>query len=67
MGRALRCIPPTARWQLPPKHILRAVERLGPGSRPSPYKLRRNAAILDSGDAAGARPCTAGLHGGGGS
>ncbi|MFC9226877.1 oxygenase MpaB family protein [Streptomyces hygroscopicus] len=45
MGRALRCVPPRVRWQLPPKHILRAVERLGPGSRPSPYKLRRNAAI----------------------
>ncbi|MFD8281075.1 DUF2236 domain-containing protein [Streptomyces samsunensis] len=67
MGRALRCIPPKVRWQLPPKHILRAVERLGPGSRPSPYKLRRNAAILDSGDATGALPHAAGLHGGGGS
>ncbi|MEU4894940.1 oxygenase MpaB family protein [Streptomyces sp. NPDC044780] len=67
MGRALRCIPPRARWQLPPKHILRAVERLGPGSRPSPYKLRRNAAILGSGDATGAGPHAAGLHGGGAS
>ncbi|MEU0842642.1 oxygenase MpaB family protein [Streptomyces sp. NPDC005962] len=38
-GRALRAIPPTVRWQLPPKHILRAVERLGPGTRPSPRKL----------------------------
>ncbi|WP_262928608.1 oxygenase MpaB family protein [Streptomyces sp. CBMA152] len=46
-GRLLRCIPATLRWQLPPKHILRAVERLGPGTRPSPYKLRRQAAILD--------------------
>ena len=39
-GRALRRIPPTVRWQLPPKHILRAVERLGPGTRPSPRNLR---------------------------
>jgi uncharacterized protein (DUF2236 family) len=61
-GRALRRIPPTVRWQLPPKHILRAVERLGPGTRPSPYKVLRNAAILGSGETPGA----AGLHGGGG-
>ncbi|MGP8303467.1 oxygenase MpaB family protein [Streptomyces inhibens] len=46
-GRLLRAIPPTVRWQLPPRHILRAVERLGPGTRPAPYKLRRSAAILD--------------------
>ncbi|MFI9048688.1 oxygenase MpaB family protein [Streptomyces sp. NPDC053427] len=46
-GRALRTIPPALRWQLPPKHILRAVERLGPDARPAPYKLRRSAAILD--------------------
>ncbi|MEU5432414.1 oxygenase MpaB family protein [Streptomyces sp. NPDC020719] len=46
-GRLLRRIPATLRWQLPPKHILRAVARLGPGTRPSPYKLRRQAAILD--------------------
>ncbi|MDX3228125.1 oxygenase MpaB family protein [Streptomyces sp. ME19-01-6] len=50
-GRVLRRIPPTLRWQLPPKRILRAVERLGPGTRPSVYKLRQNAAILDNGDA----------------
>ncbi|GAA3075676.1 hypothetical protein GCM10020000_71160 [Streptomyces olivoverticillatus] len=43
----LRGIPSTIRWQLPPKHILRAVSRLGPGSRPSAYKLRRQAAILE--------------------
>ncbi|ADI04219.1 hypothetical protein SBI_01098 [Streptomyces bingchenggensis BCW-1] len=47
----LRRIPPTLRWQLPPKHLLRVVERLGPGTRPSVYKLRQNAAILDNGDA----------------
>ncbi|MEU4347833.1 oxygenase MpaB family protein [Streptomyces sp. NPDC023838] len=46
-GRLLRCIPPTVRWQLPPKHILRAVARMGPGTRPSPYTLRRQAAILE--------------------
>lgn len=54
-GRVLRRIPPTLRWQLPPKHILRAVERVGPDSRPSVYKLRQNAAILDTRDASGAR------------
>ncbi|MBC9714975.1 DUF2236 domain-containing protein [Streptomyces sp. TRM66268-LWL] len=46
-GVLLRAIPARVRWQLPPKHILRAMERLGPGSRPAPYKLRRRAAILD--------------------
>ncbi len=46
-GRLLRAIPPTVRWQLPPRHILRAVARLGPDTRPSAYKLRRAAAILD--------------------
>ncbi|GAA0584543.1 oxygenase MpaB family protein [Streptomyces crystallinus] len=46
-GRLLRGIPDTVRWQLPPKHILRAVARLGPGTRPAPYKLRRRAAILE--------------------
>ncbi|WP_432585818.1 oxygenase MpaB family protein [Streptomyces sp. HD1123-B1] len=65
-GRALRCIPPRVRWQLPPKHILRAMERLGPGTRPSPYKLRRNAAILDSGDGPVAARGVSGIHGGGG-
>ncbi|MDF2264782.1 oxygenase MpaB family protein [Streptomyces coacervatus] len=38
-GNLLRCIPARLRWQLPPKHILRAMSRLGPGSRPAPYKL----------------------------
>ncbi|MFC7309564.1 oxygenase MpaB family protein [Streptomyces monticola] len=46
-GNILRCIPARLRWQLPPKHILRAMTRLGPGSRPAPYKLRGRAAILD--------------------
>ncbi|MFJ2770664.1 oxygenase MpaB family protein [Streptomyces sp. NPDC087300] len=46
-GTALRTIPARVRWQLPPKHILRAMARLGPGSRPAPYKLDRRAAILD--------------------
>ncbi|MFF8001505.1 hypothetical protein [Streptomyces sp. NPDC007917] len=50
-GRVLRGIPPALRRQLPPQHILRAVERLAPGTRPSVYKLRQNAAILDNGDA----------------
>ncbi|MEV0173619.1 oxygenase MpaB family protein [Streptomyces sp. NPDC050803] len=40
-GTLLRCIPARLRWQLPPKHILRAMDRLGPGSRPAPYKLGR--------------------------
>ncbi|MEU1071309.1 MULTISPECIES: oxygenase MpaB family protein [unclassified Streptomyces] len=46
-ARLLRGVPDTLRWQLPPKHILRAVARLGPGTRPAPYKLRRQASILD--------------------
>ncbi|MFF3322520.1 oxygenase MpaB family protein [Streptomyces sp. NPDC002889] len=46
-GRLLRCIPSRARWQLPPGHILKAMARLGVDARPSPYKLRRQAAILD--------------------
>ncbi|WP_406142078.1 oxygenase MpaB family protein [Streptomyces sp. NBC_01089] len=46
-GNALRCIPDRLRWQLPPGHILGAMARLGPGSRPAPYKLRTPDAILD--------------------
>ncbi|RFU82219.1 DUF2236 domain-containing protein [Streptomyces triticagri] len=46
-GNILRAVPARVRWQLPPKHILRAMARLGPGSRPAPYKLRDPAAILD--------------------
>ncbi|WP_443041666.1 oxygenase MpaB family protein [Streptomyces sp. B21-083] len=40
-GTLLRRVPARLRWQLPPKHILRAMARLGPGSRPAPYKLGR--------------------------
>ncbi|MFC9246121.1 oxygenase MpaB family protein [Streptomyces sp. NPDC057136] len=46
-GTLLRCVPARLRWQLPPQHILKAMARLGPDSRPAPYKLRRQAAILD--------------------
>ncbi|MFJ2742357.1 oxygenase MpaB family protein [Streptomyces sp. NPDC087440] len=46
-GNFLRAIPSQLRWQLPPGHILKAVARLGPGSRPAPYKLKAQAAILD--------------------
>jgi uncharacterized protein (DUF2236 family) len=40
-GTLLRAVPARLRWQLPPKHILRAMARLGLGSRPAPYKLGR--------------------------
>ncbi|MFF5966519.1 oxygenase MpaB family protein [Streptomyces collinus] len=40
-GLLLRRVPARVRWQLPPKHILRAMARLGPGARPAPYKLGR--------------------------
>jgi uncharacterized protein (DUF2236 family) len=46
-GGLLRRIPARVRWQLPPKHILRAMARLGPGARPEPFKLGRRLAILD--------------------
>lgn len=46
-GRVLRSIPAGLRWKLPPGHILKAMRRMGPGSRPSPYTLRTSAAILD--------------------
>lgn len=46
-GLLLRSVPARLRRQLPPGHIVKAMERLGPGSRPTPYKLRRQAAILD--------------------
>ncbi|MCZ0204557.1 oxygenase MpaB family protein [Streptomyces sp. UMAF16] len=39
-GAVLRAIPARVRWQLPPKHILRAMARLGPDARPDPDKLR---------------------------
>ncbi|MGW0827245.1 oxygenase MpaB family protein [Streptomyces sp. NPDC002845] len=38
-GTLLRRVPARVRWQLPPKHIIRAMSRLGPGSRPAPYKV----------------------------
>jgi uncharacterized protein (DUF2236 family) len=38
-GTLLRGIPARLRWQLPPNHIIRAMSRLGPGSRPAPYKV----------------------------
>ncbi|MGW2512841.1 hypothetical protein ACWC0A_26300 [Streptomyces scopuliridis] len=34
-------------WRLPPKHILRAMARLGPDTRPAPYTLQDGTAILD--------------------
>ncbi|MEU6660131.1 oxygenase MpaB family protein [Streptomyces sp. NPDC046821] len=37
-GTLLRCVPARVRWQLPPKNVLRAVARLGPGSRPIRYR-----------------------------
>ncbi len=40
-GALLRRIPAQVRWQLPPKHILTAVARLGPGTRPSRHRLGR--------------------------
>ncbi|MFB7653564.1 MULTISPECIES: oxygenase MpaB family protein [unclassified Streptomyces] len=40
-GTLLRGIPARLRWQLPPKHILSAMARLGPAVRPAPYKLGR--------------------------
>lgn len=46
-GNALRCIPARLRWQLPPGHILKAMARLGPGSRPAPHGVRTQAAILN--------------------
>ncbi|WP_329388826.1 DUF2236 domain-containing protein [Streptomyces sp. NBC_01351] len=46
-GRALRSIPAGLRWKLPPGHILKAMRRMGPGSRPSTHRLRTAAAILD--------------------
>ncbi|MBV2352968.1 DUF2236 domain-containing protein [Streptomyces sp. J2-1] len=38
-GTLLRAVPARLRWQLPPRHILRAVARLGPAARPAPYKV----------------------------
>ncbi|MGW0873478.1 oxygenase MpaB family protein [Streptomyces sp. NPDC002740] len=41
MGTLLRCVPARLQWQLPPKHILRAMARLGPEARPAPFKVGR--------------------------
>ncbi|MFI1046281.1 oxygenase MpaB family protein [Streptomyces griseoruber] len=38
-GTLLRRIPARVRWQLPPRHILRAMARLGPRTRPAPHKV----------------------------
>jgi uncharacterized protein (DUF2236 family) len=38
-GALLRAVPARVRWQLPPQHILRAMARLGPGSRPDARRL----------------------------
>ncbi|MET9253953.1 oxygenase MpaB family protein [Streptomyces sp. NPDC003717] len=38
-GTLLRRIPAHLRWRLPPRHILTAVSRLGPDTRPSPHKI----------------------------
>lgn len=46
-GNLLRRVPARVRRQLPPKHILRAMARLGPDTRPAPYTLHGGAAILD--------------------
>ncbi|MFF4244541.1 oxygenase MpaB family protein [Streptomyces sp. NPDC001822] len=46
-GAALRLVPGRLRRRLPPRHIASAMARLGPGSRPDPYELRRPGAILD--------------------
>ena len=54
-GAVLRRIPGRVRWQLPPKYILRAMERLGPGSRPTPHGLDTRVAILDEPREGGAR------------
>ncbi|WP_435271747.1 oxygenase MpaB family protein [Streptomyces parvulus] len=40
-GAALRGIPARLRWQLPPRHILGAMARLGPATRPGPHRLGR--------------------------
>lgn len=38
-GTLLRAVPAHVRWQLPPRHILGAMARLGPAARPAAYKL----------------------------
>ncbi|XQE90226.1 oxygenase MpaB family protein [Streptomyces microflavus] len=57
-GAVLRAIPDRLRWQLPPGHILKAMARLGPGSRPPrtgsagrpPYWTGRGGRSGSSGD-----------------
>ncbi|MFF6883093.1 oxygenase MpaB family protein [Streptomyces sp. NPDC012421] len=49
-ARLLRRVPAELRWRLPPRHILRAMDRLGPATRPDPYTLSEAAAILDGPD-----------------
>ncbi|MFJ3903848.1 oxygenase MpaB family protein [Streptomyces sp. NPDC090025] len=44
----LRRIPGRLRWRVPPGHIPRAMDRLGPDSRPAPFSLSVRAAILDA-------------------
>ncbi len=39
-GAVPRRVPARPRRRRPPKHIIRAVSRIGPGSRPAPYKVR---------------------------
>ncbi|WP_329406708.1 DUF2236 domain-containing protein [Streptomyces sp. NBC_00704] len=39
-GAVLRRVPARLRWRLPPRHILRAMARLGPEARPAPDKVR---------------------------
>ncbi|MER5375676.1 oxygenase MpaB family protein [Streptomyces sp. NPDC002553] len=39
-GALLRAVPARVRWQLPPKHVLRAMARLGPDARPAPSGAR---------------------------
>ncbi|MFF5184573.1 oxygenase MpaB family protein [Streptomyces sp. NPDC000345] len=38
-GVMLRRVPARLRWRLPPQHILRAMARLGPDTRPSPDRV----------------------------
>ncbi|WP_424215175.1 oxygenase MpaB family protein [Streptomyces sp. BI20] len=47
LAGVLRAVPAGLRWRLPPGHILRAMRRMGPGSRPSSYRPPRSAAILE--------------------
>lgn len=40
-GSGLRAFPSALRWQIPPGRVLKAVGRLGPGTHPSAYRMRR--------------------------